>query len=142
MAAPTARKNGDKPFPAAAEQDRSAESFAVGHEDVPDSIEFDDDEDVELSLEDEDLVRTAFATALAEAIGDKGLIDAPSRTRQDRAQLVEVMQTQLNGKEIEELHFIAMSFGFAAIIELDPMMPEGHEGRVTVSIKPTGRSYV
>jgi len=142
MAAPAARENGDMPSPAPAEQDGSADSFADGHEGVPDSFEFDDDEDVELSLEDEDLVRTAFAAALAEAIGDKGLIDAPSRTRQDRAQLVEVMQTQLHGKEIEELHFIAMSFGFAAIIELDPMMPEGNEGRVTVSIKPTGRSYV
>jgi len=137
MASPAARENGDMPSQAPAEQDGSADSFAVGHEVVPDSFEFDDDEDVELSL-----VRTAFAAALAEAIGDKGLIDAPSRTRQDRAQLVEVMQTQLHGKEIEELHFIATSFGLAAIIELDPIMPEGHEGRVTVSIKPTGRSYV
>lgn len=103
----------------------------------------DDDEDGgELSLEDEDLVRTAFAAALAEAIGDKGLTDAPSRSRQDRAQLVEVMQTDLHGREIEELHFIAMSFGLAATIELDPMMPEGHEGRVMVSLASTGRSYV
>jgi len=142
MATPTARKNGDMPSPAPVEQGGLADSITDGREGVPDSSEFDDDDDVELSLEDEDLVRAAFATALAEAIGDKGLIDAPSRTRQDRAQLVEVMQTQLHGKEIEELHFIAMSFGLAAIIELDPMMPEGHEGRVTVSIKPTGRSYV
>ncbi len=102
----------------------------------------DDEDDVELSLEDEDLVRTTFATALAGAIGDKGLIDAPARSRQDRAQLVEVMQTDLDGREIEELHFIAMSFGFAATIELDPMMPEGHEGRVTVSLASTGQSYV
>ncbi|WP_413061353.1 hypothetical protein ACLN6N_01770 [Sphingomonas carotinifaciens] len=102
----------------------------------------DDEDGVELSLEDEDVVRTAFASALAEAIGDKGLIDAPSRSRQDRAQLVEVMQTDFHGREIEELQFIAMSFGLAASIELDPMMPEGHAGRVAVSLLPTGRSYV
>ena len=86
----------------------------------------DDEDGDERSLEDEDLVRTAFASALAEAIGDKGLIDAPSRSRQDRAQLVEVMQTDLHGREIEELYFIAMSFGFAVSIELDPMMPADH----------------
>ncbi len=103
----------------------------------------DDDEDgVELSLEDEDLVRTAFAVALAESIGDRGLIDAPSRSHQDRAQLVEVMQTDLHGREIEELHFIAMSFGLSATIELEPMMPEGHDGRVMVSLTSTGRSFV
>lgn len=103
----------------------------------------DDDEDgVKLSLEDEDLVRTAFAVALAEAIGDRGLIDAPSRSHQDRGKLVELMQTDLHGREIEELHFIAMSFGFAATFEIDPMMPEGHEGRVMVSLASTGRSYV
>ena len=89
-------------------------------------ITMDDEDGDERSLEDEDLVRTAFASALVEAIGDKGLIDTPSRSRQDRAQLVEVMQIDLHGREIEELHFIAMSFGFAVSIELDPMMPADH----------------
>lgn len=124
-----------------ADFEQPATRHAAGSDDIGSSD--DDDEDgVELSLEDEDLVRTAFASALAEAIGDKGLIDAPSRSRQDRTQLVEVMQTDLHGREIEELHFIAMSFGLAARIELDPMMPEGHAGRVAVSLIPTGRSYV
>jgi hypothetical protein len=124
-----------------ADLDQPATGSAARCDDI--GFSDDDDEDgVELSLEDEDLVRAAFASALAEAIGDKGLIDAPSRSRQDRTQLVEVMQTDLHGREIEELHFIAMSFGLAASIELDPMMPEDHAGRVMVSIHPTGRSYV
>lgn len=131
----------DRPLVDVADFEQPATGHAAGSDDIGSSD--DDDEDgVELSLEDEDLVRTAFASALAEAIGDKGLIDAPSRSRQDRAQLVEVMQTDLHSREIEELNFIAMSFGLAARIELDPMMPEGHAGRVAVSLIPTGRSYV
>lgn len=115
------------------------------HPDRCEGLTPDDDEDeeaVELSLEDEGLVRATFAAALAEAIGDRGLNDAPSRSRRDRAQLVEVMRTDLHGREIEELHFIALTFGLAASIELDPMLPEGHEGRVTVSLTANGGRYV
>lgn len=131
----------DRPLIGSDDVGHSASQSPAGCEHI--AFAYDEDEDgVELSLEDENLVRTAFAAALAEVIGDKGLSDAPSRSRQDRTQLVEVMQTDLHGREIEELHFIAMSFGLSATIELEPMMPEGHDGRVMVSLTSTGRSFV
>jgi hypothetical protein len=107
----------EAPFDASDSERPAFENPFEGADASTEEEEEDDDEDgVELSLKDEDLVRTAFAAALTEAIGDRGLIDAPSRSRQDRAQLVEVVQTDLHGREIEELHFIAMSFGLAATI--------------------------